>query len=122
MSSEKRHNQRILFDSPANVRAGVGDWSGNVIDISLQGALVKTPLGWTGTVGDECTVEIKLDGDVVITMEAKISHIEMDYVGLHCEHIDIDSATHLRRLVELNLGDEELLNRELAALQRDHSN
>lgn len=116
MSTEKRHNTRIMFDSPANVRAGVGDWSGTVIDISLQGILIKTPLGWTGNVGDECTVTVALDRDVVITMQCKIAHIEQDYVGMHCEHIDIDSATHLRRLVELNLGDEELLNRELAAL------
>ena len=116
MSSEKRSNTRIQFDSPANVQCGVGDWSGQVLDISLQGVLVKTPLGWKGKTGDICTVTIKLDGDITITMECKIAHIENDHVGLHCEHIDIDSATHLRRLVELNLGDEELLNRELAAL------
>ncbi len=33
-----------------------------------------------------------------------------------CEHIDIDSITHLKRLIELNLGDEALLHRELAHL------
>jgi len=32
------------------------------------------------------------------------------------QHIDLDSISHLRRLVELNLGDEALLERELAAL------
>ena len=30
--------------------------------------------------------------------------------------IDLDSITHLRRLVELNLGDEKLLERELSHL------
>jgi hypothetical protein len=118
MSIEQRHNQRILFDTPANVHAGKGDWSGSVIDVSLQGILVRTPLGWAGKVGDHCTVSMRLEGDVVITMQASIAHIEQDYVGMHCDNIDIDSATHLRRLVELNLGDEELLNRELATLQR----
>ncbi|MEZ1338698.1 cyclic di-GMP-binding protein MapZ, partial [Enterobacter hormaechei] len=31
-----------------------------------------------------------------------------------------DSISHLRRLVELNLGDEELLERELALLVSAH--
>jgi len=30
--------------------------------------------------------------------------------------IDVDSMTHLRRLIELNLGDPTLLERELKAL------
>lgn len=119
MVTEKRHNQRIQFDTPAKVHSGKQDWSGTVIDISLQGVLINTPTGWNGAIGDECTVSIQLNGAVVIKMECKIAHVEKDHIGLHCEHIDIDSATHLRRLVELNLGNEDLLNRELAALQRD---
>ena len=39
--------------------------------------------------------------------------------GLHCLAIDIDSVTHLRRLVELNLGDPALLEREVSALVAD---
>lgn len=119
MANEKRRNRRINFKAPAIVHAGKGDWVGEMLDISLQGVLIKTPYGWQGEVGDECTVDFQLSGDVVVSMSVKIAHIELDYVGMHCEHIDIDSATHLRRLVELNLGDEELLNREFAALQRD---
>ncbi len=37
-------------------------------------------------------------------------------LGLRCEDIDVDSITCLRRLVELNLGEPELLERELSAL------
>jgi hypothetical protein len=33
--------------------------------------------------------------------------------------MEIDSITHLRRLVELNLGDEALLERELEQLLSD---
>jgi hypothetical protein len=39
-----------------------------------------------------------------------------DLLGFVCRHIDLESISHLRRLVELNLGDESLLERELAAL------
>jgi hypothetical protein len=38
---------------------------------------------------------------------------------LRCDSIDLDSITHLRRLVELNAGDPRELDRELAILIRD---
>jgi hypothetical protein len=37
-------------------------------------------------------------------------------IGYRWEKIDLDSFSQLKRLVELNLGDPELLNRELSAL------
>jgi hypothetical protein len=36
--------------------------------------------------------------------------------GLQWRNIDVDSLTHLRRLLELNLNDPSLLDRELADL------
>jgi hypothetical protein len=47
------------------------------------------------------------------------SHTRGQNAGLLCLDIDIDSVTHLRRLVELNLGDSDLLERELSALISD---
>jgi hypothetical protein len=41
---------------------------------------------------------------------------EQELLGFVCQYIDLDSISHLRRLVELNLGDGSLLERELAAL------
>jgi hypothetical protein len=41
---------------------------------------------------------------------------------LHCDNIDVDSVTHLRRLVALNSGDPKLLDRELAALLTEAGN
>jgi hypothetical protein len=37
-------------------------------------------------------------------------------MGLQTEHIDLDSISHLRRLIELNVGDADILNRELGEL------
>ena len=37
-------------------------------------------------------------------------------VGLLCRTIDLDSVTHLRRLIELQLGAPSLLERDLAEL------
>jgi hypothetical protein len=121
-SGEKRHFTRIHFDAIAHITSAQGNWQAKVIDVSLNGLLIDRPANWTAQPGNHFNVELRLNGsDVVIKMEVKVSHMEHDHVGLTCEHIDIDSITHLRRLVELNLGDEELLNRELSELIKDTS-
>ena len=45
-----------------------------------------------------------------------IAHQDENILGLSCEKMDIDSVSHLKRLVELNLGDQDLLERELDSL------
>jgi len=51
-----------------------------------------------------------------ITMHGRLTHIKGQKVGMLCDSLDLDSITHLRRLVELNAGDPDLLERELATL------
>ena len=115
--NEKRHFTRIPFDATVQIENPASSLQRKLIDISLKGMLVKRPDDWQVTVGDHFQVTLKLnESDAVINMEVKASHVEKDHVGFTCEHIGIDSITHLRRLVELNLGDSELLNRELSEL------
>ena len=64
------------------------------------------------------TIRLDAAGEAVIRMEGEIAHRDGTQVGMRCTGIDLDSIAHLRRLVELNLGDEELLHRELSALVR----
>ena len=49
-------------------------------------------------------------------MDVTVAHLNGTCVGVRCDKIDIDSASHLRRLLELNLGDADLLSRELTEL------
>ena len=51
-----------------------------------------------------------------ISMETRVAHEQGRYIGLLCLAIDLDSITHLRRLVELNLCDPNLLEREVSVL------
>jgi hypothetical protein len=88
-------------------------------DISLKGALVEVPDGWSGKLGEHCQLRLKLASDAAISMSTTITHIDGRHVGLRCDSIDLDSVSHLRRLVELNAGDAALLEREFAALLHD---
>ncbi|MBA1148397.1 PilZ domain-containing protein [Ectothiorhodospiraceae bacterium WFHF3C12] len=86
----------------------------SVVDISLKGALVRLAPHHPAVPEGPGRLCIELAPGAEIVMECEIAHREGRQLGLHCLHIDIDSVSHLRRLLELNLGDPELLNRELA--------
>jgi hypothetical protein len=116
-SDERRRFSRITFHRPAELEAQGERISCELLDVSLKGALFEVPASARARVGAPATLTIRLDaGDAIIRMGGQIVHREGAQVGLRCVEIDIDSIAHLRRLVELNLGDEDLLERELSAL------
>ena len=118
-SDERRRFSRITFHRPAELDALAGRAPCELLDVSLKGALVEAPAGFGGAVGERCTLTVRLDaGDAVVVMEGEVVHRQGRQIGIRCTGIDLDSIAHLRRIVELNLGDEELLQRELSALVR----
>ncbi len=116
MTTEQRNYSRIPFDADARIVASEQSWQTDLIDISLKGALVTQPGDWNAAIGDRFFLRIRLGEEVEISMEVEIAHQEDGHIGFHCHHIDVDSVSHLRRIVELNLGDETMLQRELSAL------
>lgn len=114
---ERRRFSRISFHRPADLDVRIAQGTCEVLDVSLRGALVELPVGFPANVGQPCTLAIRLDaGEATIRMEGEIVHREGSQAGIRCVEIDLESISHLRRLVELNLGDEDLLLRELSAL------
>lgn len=116
-SHDKRQFTRITFDNPVYLSTESVTWQSELVDISLNGVLIVKPANWSGAVGDLFKLTLDLnESDIEIRMEVEVAHMENNNVGFHCKHIDLDSITHLRRLVELNVGNTEILNRELSAL------
>lgn len=115
--TEKRHFSRISFVTDIHLVSADGNWNAQLIDISLKGILASLPKDWHSKVGDHYLVEMLTENpDATIRMEVSVAHIEEQHAGFRCEHIDLDSIAHLRRLVELNLGDDDILHRELTEL------
>jgi hypothetical protein len=120
--SDRRHFLRFTMDARVRIENDHGVYDAKLMDISLNGALVTTPPECPCRKGDFARLAIRLiDSDVVINMEGRVAHREADVLGYHCEHIDLASISHLKRLVELNLGDESQLERELSELIAVHS-
>lgn len=113
---DQRNFSRIPFQANVILKNEGNIWESRLLDLSLKGALVTQPEHWHGRAGDSFTLELALGQDAIIRMDVTVAHSENERVGFHCEHIDVDSITHLRRLVELNLGDSRLLDRELSHL------
>ena len=118
-ATERRRFQRIAFDAATELAQGERRWSVALHDVSLKGLLVKRPRDWNGDPDQPFTASIALDANTQLQMEVVLTRTRNDLLGFVCRHIDLDSISHLRRLVELNLGDESLLERELAALGED---
>ncbi|WP_282343895.1 MULTISPECIES: PilZ domain-containing protein [Pseudomonas] len=115
-NNERRRFQRIAFDAVTEIAQGDQRWVGALQDVSLHGLLIKQPAHWSGDPEQPFRALIDLGGDIQVHMEMRLAREQGGYLGFICQHIDLDSISHLRRLVELNLGDEALLERELAAL------
>lgn len=118
-SDERRHFWRAVFHSPVRITTHDSQGYAKLLDISLKGALLDVGTAWQGRQGDECQLRLELAPGSSITMWTTVMHIQGRHVGLRCDNLDLDSITHLRRLVELNSGDPLELERELATLIRD---
>ncbi|MBL7004431.1 MAG: PilZ domain-containing protein [Gammaproteobacteria bacterium] len=117
MTEEKRSFHRISFDANATLTEHDNSWDSQVIDICLKGILIKRPEHFDAVIGDKVNINICLiKNDIEINMDANIVHVDEDHLGLESTYLDTESSVHLVRLVELNLGDSELLQRELAEL------
>jgi hypothetical protein len=119
MTNEQRHFTRIPFNATATIinSSSSHKTMAELIDISFKGLLIRKPDDWEGRVGEHYSVLLQLAGnEIEINLSVIEVHTENEHVGFKSEHMDIESATNLRRLVELNLGDENLLERELTEL------
>ena len=114
--SDRRRFRRIAFDARTELTQDGHVWSVQLVDLSLKGLLVQRPQDWHGHRYESFDVDIHLDAETNVKMQVRQTHDDHGQLGFVCEHIDLESISHLRRLIELNLGDEEELERELGAL------
>ena len=105
-NEEKRRFHRIFYNAGA-VLDGAG---------TLKGCLLSFDQPCQGAFDTFYTLRLNLTDEISIVMDVSVVHVDGNQAGFKCRHIDIDSISRLRRLVELNLGDSNLLERELAAL------
>ena len=115
---DKRIFQRVLFTHDAKLIHDDKQSTIQVLDLSLDGFLCNRPTNCSILLNDEVTLKLQLNQDRKIVMVSKVVHVETSHLGLKCLNIDIDSISELKRLIQLNLASDNLLNRELSSLAR----
>ena len=112
---EHRRFTRIPLDTDVQLYDSQSQksWNSELIDISLKGLKISRPIDWL--ISDHVHFEINLvlaKNDIEIKLQTTLKHFDDAMLGFQIIHIDVDSASHLHRLLELNLGDSTLLDRE----------
>ncbi len=116
-TTERRRFSRVPFDCNLVLQQGEQEWPSHLLDISLKGVLLTQPD--SADLPDKnamITAQIELSEQAVIIMQLRFVREWQGHWALTCEAIDVDSVSHLRRLIELNLGDARACERELIEL------
>ena len=123
MSNEKRQFSRIPFNGTARLHMDpegedqtIKMLDVTLIDVSLKGALIEAPAAATLVGGSRGSLTLKLGLEEEIHMEVELARVQGNIAGLRVHGIDLDSITHLRRLIASNLGDASMLDRDMMAL------
>lgn len=115
--TERRHFNRILLSWPIRLSHGQQSWDTQLIDLCLKGALVQLPETFPEHAPSPMLLHLHIpQSKLDIDMDVFESYRNGSKLGLSCTRIDLDSITHLRRLIELNIGNDDLLHRELEQL------
>ncbi|MES2675011.1 MAG: PilZ domain-containing protein [Pseudomonadota bacterium] len=119
MNIDRRRFSRIDFDARVELVQGENHWQAQLLDISLKGvSLAKLGL-YQVQVNAPLLVKIILSDQSSIAMSTQLIQQSIEQLRLACLTIDMHSVGHLRRLIELNLGDAEAAERELWELLSD---
>ena len=112
----RRQFTRILFDLNATLTLGEERFAVSILDISLNGALVTHPDTSQSLLKQLGILTFDLNEGATVEMHIVVIHTTTNEIGLRCNAMGIDSMMHLRRMVELNLGDDAQLHKELSQL------
>ncbi|MFQ0977291.1 PilZ domain-containing protein [Vibrio campbellii] len=115
--TERRRFSRIIYQVPALIEQGNLAMQATIQDLSLHGLLLKVedakPLD------SLLPVEVGfsfIQSEQMMQFRAGIVSIAGNEIRLKISNIDIESISQLKRFIELNVGNNELLSRELEHL------
>jgi len=111
--TDLRNYRRIPFTTTATILLGHRRLVCELVDLALRGTLLQTDEEVSLSIGECAQVEIELaSSELKLTFEVELIHRAQNQYGFLFIGADDESLAHLRRLLELNLGDGEQVDRE----------
>jgi hypothetical protein len=115
-----RRFRRIPFEAEVTLNVDPDSWSGKLLDVAMKGAMVGTDTPLPLTLGSKCSLRISLPGaPISLDFQAELIYCEENCYGFKFISEDLETLTHLRKLIELNTGDAEATRSELSAWLSD---
>jgi hypothetical protein len=112
---ERRKFQRVPFETEAEINCKEKKSHGKLLDISLQGALIQGKGTIPFETGNVCDLSIHLSGtDITLQFDVDLVHREDNRFGLRFIGEDTETMTHLKRLLESNIGSSEVIDKEIS--------
>ena len=115
-TNDKYHFHRLFHQVKATLNSESHSYPCEIVDISLKGCLLRFDTPWIEPLEDIYNLKVELSDDISIDMLLSVTHVIANDASFKCEHIDDDSISQLHRFVKLNLGNSEVLERDLLAL------
>lgn len=113
--SNQRQYQRIPFQAEADIDISGSLQRCDLVDLALRGALLRSSRDLPLTPDETARLIIFLpEAALHLTFSARLVHRREDLYGFLFTEADDQTMGHLRRLLELNLGDGEEVEREFA--------
>ena len=108
----ERRFQRVPFHAETRVASGRSSWDCSLLNIALKGVLLEGNLPLEP--GAICDISVILPGtEISLGFRSELVHHEGSHYGFTFLDIDLESLTHLRKLLELNTGDADCVRGEL---------
>lgn len=115
-TDQQRHFTRVALQVPATIASAASHWDTRLIDLSLSGALLEHPAGWSGRTGGRLTLKLLNTVPSHSGIHVEVRQVKQDRIGVAFINLDEAGSEQVRRLVEANLGDPALLHREILEL------
>ncbi len=121
--TEHRHYQRIGFRTEATLVIKQRSYPCPLVDLALQGALFSSTAALPVAPGERAQICIRLpDSNIELNFEAELIHLHNHFYGFLFLSEDAETMAHLRRLLELNIGDDVQTDEEFAYwLKQNHN-
>jgi len=118
---DRRRYHRVGFHADAWLKFDQRSIPVELLDISLTGALLNINSDTNLDDGAAAKLSVELGAEVEFDMTGSlVPHCDGNF-ALHRDLSLVEDDHHLRRLLELNLGDPNLMDRDIETLVADHN-
>ena len=118
--TERRNFQRVPFATEAEINCNEKKFNGDLLNISLKGALINVYGPLPLEKDNICELLIHLvDSEITMQFDVDLVHREENKFGFKFIGKDTETMIHLRRLLEFNIGSSEAIDKEISFWLKD---